>query len=99
MEIQKSIASMSQRGTRIVLALLFLAAPMLAAAQSVKAPIYTILHKFTGGADGSESRAGVIGDAAGNIYGTTQIGGPASRNCGTVKSEAFEIFKIACNEA
>jgi uncharacterized repeat protein (TIGR03803 family) len=87
METRKSIASMSQRGTPIALAFLFLAAPMLVTAQTAHTPVYTILHKFTGGADGSEPRAGVIGDAAGNIYGTTQIGGPASRNCGT----AFKI--------
>jgi uncharacterized repeat protein (TIGR03803 family) len=74
----------SRCATSLALALAILAASAMAAAQSAKTPIYTILHKFTGGADGSEPRAGVIGDAAGNIYGTTQIGGPASRNCGTV---------------
>ena len=35
----------------------------------------TILHSFSGGADGGTPYAGVIGDAAGNLYGTTSEGG------------------------
>src|ERR1039458_557267 len=35
----------------------------------------TVLYSFTGGADGSGPQAGVIGDSAGNLYGTTEIGG------------------------
>ncbi len=35
----------------------------------------TILHSFTGGADGAESTAGVIRDSAGNLYGTSEEGG------------------------
>ena len=31
----------------------------------------TVLHSFTGGADGGSPSAGVIRDAAGNLYGTT----------------------------
>src|SRR5215471_8139518 len=46
---------------------------------------YKLVHKFTGGLDGSEPRAGVIVDTAGNLYGTTQIGGyPPCGGCGTV---------------
>jgi uncharacterized repeat protein (TIGR03803 family) len=36
---------------------------------------FTVLHTFTGGADGGSSFAGVILDASGNIYGTTEMGG------------------------
>jgi uncharacterized repeat protein (TIGR03803 family) len=39
----------------------------------------TILHTFTGGADGAGPAAGVIVDKAGNLYGTTAFGG--DRNC------------------
>jgi uncharacterized repeat protein (TIGR03803 family) len=35
----------------------------------------TVLYSFTGGADGSGPLAGVIRDAAGNLYGTTLYGG------------------------
>ncbi len=35
----------------------------------------TVLYSFTGGADGAKPYAGLIRDAAGNLYGTTQSGG------------------------
>jgi uncharacterized repeat protein (TIGR03803 family) len=42
----------------------------------------TVLYTFTGGADGGNSDAGVIRDAAGNLYGTTVSGGSASGESG-----------------
>jgi uncharacterized repeat protein (TIGR03803 family) len=42
----------------------------------------TILYNFTGGNDGSQPWAGVIFDSAGNLYGTTYLGGTS--NSGTV---------------
>ncbi len=41
------------------------------------AGVETVLHSFTGGADGGLPYAGVIRDSAGNLYGTTYIGGIA----------------------
>jgi uncharacterized repeat protein (TIGR03803 family) len=38
----------------------------------------TVLHSFTGGADGGNPNAGLIQDAAGNLYGTTILGGATS---------------------
>jgi len=35
----------------------------------------TVLHSFTGGADGANPYAGLIRDSAGNLYGTTEAGG------------------------
>jgi len=37
----------------------------------------TVLHNFTGGADGANPYAGVVDDSAGNLYGTTSNGGAA----------------------
>jgi uncharacterized repeat protein (TIGR03803 family) len=51
----------------------------------------SILHAFTGGADGAAPYAGVILDATGNLYGTTSSGGSgACPGCGVV-------FKLAPN--
>jgi len=45
----------------------------------------TVLYSFTGtGGDGATPWAGVIRDAAGNLYGTTAWGGGSSCGCGTV---------------
>jgi uncharacterized repeat protein (TIGR03803 family) len=43
----------------------------------------TVLYSFTGGSDGRNPLAGVIGDSAGNLYGTTQFGGITTRVCGS----------------
>jgi uncharacterized repeat protein (TIGR03803 family) len=43
----------------------------------------TVLHAFTGGADGSNPSTGVVRDSSGNLYGTLPIGGTC-RNCGLV---------------
>jgi uncharacterized repeat protein (TIGR03803 family) len=48
----------------------------------------SVLHSFTGGADGARPLAGLILDQAGNFYGTTQFGG--NRGSGVV-------FKLAPN--
>jgi uncharacterized repeat protein (TIGR03803 family) len=44
----------------------------------------TTLHAFTGGNDGATPVSGVILDASGAIYGTTESGGDAACGCGTV---------------
>jgi hypothetical protein len=36
---------------------------------------YNVIHRFTGGADGGRAYAGVVFDAAGNLYGTAASGG------------------------
>jgi uncharacterized repeat protein (TIGR03803 family) len=40
---------------------------------------YTVLYRFPGTADGSFARAGLIGDLAGNLYGTSSGGGSAEQ--------------------
>ena len=47
----------------------------------------TILHTFIGGSDGQFPHAGLLRDAAGNLYGTTEAGGNSfceGGGCGTV---------------
>ncbi|MGC2110182.1 MAG: choice-of-anchor tandem repeat GloVer-containing protein [Candidatus Korobacteraceae bacterium] len=44
-------------------------------APAAQAQTYSVLHTFTGGQDGAHSDAGVTVDAAGNLYGTTALGG------------------------
>ena len=48
----------------------------------------TVLYSFKGETDGGESIAGLVRDSAGNLYGTTQIGGDpdcvGGVGCGTV---------------
>ncbi len=41
----------------------------------------TVLHSFTGHLDGFVPEAGVIRDAAGNLYGTTSYGGASFHGC------------------
>jgi uncharacterized repeat protein (TIGR03803 family) len=47
---------------------------------------YTILYRFTGGADGANPYAGLVRDAVGNLYGTTFYGGA---------SNAGVVFKLS----
>jgi uncharacterized repeat protein (TIGR03803 family) len=47
-----------------------------------KAGKESVLHSFTGGADGATPYAGVILDAKGNLYGTTYYGGRGKCNDG-----------------
>jgi uncharacterized repeat protein (TIGR03803 family) len=52
----------------------------------------SVLYSFTGGSDGDDPVAGVILDAAGNLYGTTSAGGASGH--GTV----FELSPPAAGE-
>lgn len=58
---------------------------MLAFAATAHAQTFTVLHNFSGPPDGANPYAGLIQDAAGNLYGTTNDGGTS--NVGTV----FEV--------
>jgi uncharacterized repeat protein (TIGR03803 family) len=52
----------------------------------------TVLHRFTGGRDGIGPVGDLVGDANGNLYGTTHAGGAGcSDGCGTV----FELSPAA----
>jgi len=58
------------------------------AAQAFASSDITVLHTFTGGDDGSYPDSDVVADAAGNLYGTTQIGG---------RYGAGTVFKLTPN--
>jgi hypothetical protein len=45
------------------------------ATQAYAAEKATLLHSFSGGNDGAFPYAGLIADATGNLYGTSQIAG------------------------
>jgi uncharacterized repeat protein (TIGR03803 family) len=53
----------------------------------------TVLYAFEGGNDGAAPYAGLIGDKAGNLYGTTSAGGGAG--CGNLyQSGCGTVFKV-----
>jgi uncharacterized repeat protein (TIGR03803 family) len=75
-------------GTAWVVVMVVLSVTSVFAPTAWGASKYKTLYKFRGGADGNRPEAGLIFDHAGNLYGTTQIGGanecPGRIGCGTV---------------
>jgi uncharacterized repeat protein (TIGR03803 family) len=55
---------------RLVLAII-LGLASIVATRTAHAQTYTVIHNFTGGADGEEPNYGLTIDASGNLYGTT----------------------------
>ena len=67
------------------------------AAPSAQAQTLTVLHVFLGAGMGSTPEAGVTIDAAGNLYGSTSIGGGGSGcggGCGTVFKLSYNGFGL-----
>src|SRR5579862_4636311 len=69
MESKRTLASLSL--TSLTGVLLFAACAWAASPRTV------VLYKFTGGADGRSPNGQFIADGAGNLYGTTELGGMA----------------------
>jgi uncharacterized repeat protein (TIGR03803 family) len=57
--------------------------------------IFTDLHDFTGGSDGSNPIGGVVLDSSGNIYGTSLFGG--SNTCGNGAYGCGNVWEITPN--
>src|ERR1700690_3883853 len=57
------------------LAIMFLATVI--TTQLAQAQTFTILYSFTNGADGGQPYSSLVRDSAGNLYGTTAVGGAA----------------------
>jgi uncharacterized repeat protein (TIGR03803 family) len=53
----------------------------------------SVLHAFTGGTDGANPYSGVVMDASGNLYGTTDQGGTGS-NCQGGSDGCGTVFKL-----
>lgn len=63
------------------------------------APIPTTLYSFTGGSDGAFPVAGLIADANGNLFGTTQFGGTLGNGAQYGYGTVFEIAKTTAGYA
>jgi uncharacterized repeat protein (TIGR03803 family) len=63
------------RPTRGALAIAIILTSVVVAMPSAGAQTLTVLHRFTGGADGEYPESGLIRDGKGNLYGTTYDGG------------------------
>jgi len=83
-QVQHSIQGTGLRAAVTAIAILF--ALTVVATQAAQAQTFTVIHSFTGGPDGGVPTAGVIMDAAGNLYGTAYNGGlpNCDSGCGTV---------------
>lgn len=55
----------------------------------------SVLHTFAGGSDGGNPFAGVVRDAAGNLYGTTLYGGNTSSSCPRGLQGCGVVFKVS----
>ena len=64
------------------------------AAQPAQTQTFTVLHNFTGGHDGAWPQAGLTLDRAGNLYGTTTIGGDGGCSYGEFPG-CGSVFKLA----
>jgi uncharacterized repeat protein (TIGR03803 family) len=68
---------------------LMLAVVLVVSVSQAHGQTYKILHVFGSGSDGAGPSGGLVADAAGNLYGTTESGGTGNCNgfgCGTVFS-------------
>jgi hypothetical protein len=73
-------------------ALMIVIAVLMLAPNSGAQSKYKTLYKFKGGTDGRDPLAGLIFDQAGNLYGTTELGGSGDYN------DSGTVFKLTPNQ-
>jgi uncharacterized repeat protein (TIGR03803 family) len=62
--------------------------------QLAQAQTFTVLYTFTGGTDGGVSQAPLVRDAAGNLYGTTTVGGDLACEYDGVMPGCGTVFRL-----
>ncbi len=63
-------------------------------AQPAQGQTYRVIYNFTGGADGAHPMAGLTMDRAGNLYGTTGMGGTGGGGCG-IQYNCGTVFQLS----
>ena len=58
---------------------------------------YSVIWRFKGGADGDRPYAGVVSDRAGNLYGTTALGGKNGQGCASNAPGCGTVFELLPN--
>lgn len=93
--VQRNIWKMRRRAASVALAFAILLGFGMVATQSARAQTFTDFYNFRGGTNGAGPIGGLVGNAEGNFYGTTYLGGDLSckhpYGCGTV-------FKISMTD-
>ena len=74
-EIAASIFLINLRARKVALVPLAVVLTILAIVPIAQGQTLTVLHTFSGGGDGATPTAGLTIDQAGNLYGTTSVGG------------------------
>ena len=84
----------SNRNTSLRAMMKLFCAAIFATTMWAQAQTFTVLHKFTGGLDGSYPYAGLTMDRDGNLYGTTAFGGYTGSQCGVIGG-CGTVFKLS----
>src|SRR5277367_6046587 len=87
--VQQQTSGTNLRAKIVALVSLTVMATLLAAVPAAQAQTFSVVHSFTGEADGANPGSGLTPDRAGHLYGTASQGGSPGvcqypEGCGTV---------------